>query len=115
VFKFTNPDGSVATSNSLPVTCSDSAYTYTAKLDKSTYAPGDLATLSVTFKDSKGNLAADTSAIATTSPIITGGNFTPANGAASNAGTTSDALTNGVAAFAQRSLLARVLAMDIKG
>ena len=57
--KYVNQDGSVITSNALPVTCSGGAYTYTAKYDKSTYNLGDIATLTVTFKDSKGNLAND--------------------------------------------------------
>jgi len=56
---YTNVDGSVVVSNSLPVAAAGSAYTYSVKLDKSKYAPGDIATLTVTFKDSTGALAAD--------------------------------------------------------
>ena len=56
---YTNVDGSVVVSNSLPVSAAGSASTYSIKLDKSKYAPGDIATLTVTFKDSTGALAAD--------------------------------------------------------
>jgi len=42
------------------VTCSKStAATYTASLDKAVYAPGDIATLTISAKDSNGNVVAD--------------------------------------------------------
>jgi len=101
--KYTNNDGSVVASNALAVECSGSAYTYTAALDKSSYAPGDLATLTVTFKDSKGNLANDMSAIATSTPQVAGGYLTPTTGQNTTLGgtaaTTSDGLTNGVKTY----------------
>jgi len=101
--KYTNNDGSVVTSNALPVACSGSADTYTAALDKSSYAPGDLATLTVTFKDSKGNLANDMSAIATSTPQVAGGYLTPTTGANTTQGgtaaATTDGLTNGVKTY----------------
>ncbi len=99
--KYTNLSGTVITSNALLVTCSNTAYTYTAALDKATYAPGDIATLKVTFKDSKGNVAADTSAIASSTyvPAISGGYLTGTSGSATTAGTAADALTNGVATY----------------
>jgi len=56
---YTNISGTVIKSNVLPVTCSGKAVSYTAAYDKSNYKPGDIATLTITFKDSKGNLAAD--------------------------------------------------------
>jgi hypothetical protein len=49
--------GVVISSNSLAVLCGDTAKTFTAALDKAKYAQGDVATLTLTFKDSKGNLA----------------------------------------------------------
>jgi len=101
--KYSNLDGSVVTSNALPVACSGSADTYTAALDKSSYAPGDLATLTVTFKDSKGNLANDMSAIATSTPQVAGGYLTPTTGANTTQGgtaaATTDGLTNGVKTY----------------
>jgi len=99
----------------LPITCSGSPDNYTAKLDKTTYKPGDIATLTVTFKDSTGALAADvytltgtavtadSSAIAgsTTAltPNILGSNLTGTSGSSSTAGTTTDVTTDGVATY----------------
>ena len=110
---YSNIDGTVVTSNSLPVTCSGSPYSYTAKLDKATYNPGDIATLSVTFKDSTGALAADvytltgtplsagvTSAIAGANvPNIIGSNLTNTSGTTTTAGSATDVTTNGVATY----------------
>jgi hypothetical protein len=56
---YTNNSGSVIKSNALSVTCSKLAVSYTASYDKSTYKPGEIATLTVTFKDVDGNVAAD--------------------------------------------------------
>ena len=56
---FTNLNGTVITSNSLPVTCSKIAASYTASYDKAVYAPGEIATLTVDFKDIDGRSAAD--------------------------------------------------------
>jgi len=98
---YTNPDGTVVTSNGVAVTCSDSPVAYTAKLDKSTYNPGDIATLTVTFKDKNGALAADRAATYTsaTVPSIYGSNLTATSGSSTTAGTTSDATTNGVITY----------------
>jgi len=41
-------------SNAVAVTCGGAAVTYTASFDKATYAQGDIATLTVAFKDAKG-------------------------------------------------------------
>ena len=105
VLDYTNVDGSVIVSNAAPVSCSGNAYTYTAKLDKAKYAPGDIATLTVTFKDSLGALASDQ-----TNTITTAGNTTTALPAiyagsallltggysTTTAGNNTDATTNGV-------------------
>ena len=110
---YSNIDGTVVTSNSLPVTCSGSPYSYTAKLDKATYNPGDIATLSVTFKDSAGALAADvytlTGTVVTTDssaissaanvPNIIGSNLTNTSGTTTTAGSALDVTTNGVATY----------------
>jgi len=108
VVDYTNIDGSIVTSNALAVTCSGAPYSYSAAWDKSTYKPGDVATLTVTFKDSKGALAADvftqnadgtvaTSAISTTLPTITASNMTAVGGTSStNAAALKDVTTNGV-------------------
>jgi trimeric autotransporter adhesin len=112
VVDYTNIDGSVVTSNALPASCSGSPYTYTAAFDKSTYKPGDIATLSVTFKDSAGALAADVytlnadGSVASTAlsasgatPSITASNLTPTSGTSTNAATTTDVTTNGVVKY----------------
>jgi trimeric autotransporter adhesin len=95
---YTNPDGSVVTSNGVAVSCSDSPVTYTAAFDKSTYNSGDIATLTVTFKDKNGSLAADRGSTYTSNaaPSIYGSNLTGTTGTSTTAGTTSDATTNGV-------------------
>jgi len=67
---YTNNSGTIVNSNQLPVSCAGDAVTYTAALDKQTYVPGDVATVTFTFKDSKGNLANDVSTIATTAKKI---------------------------------------------
>ena len=106
VLDYTNADGSVITSNSLPVACAGNAYTYTAKLDKAKYAPGDIATLSVTFKDSTGALASDeTGTIAaaadSSAPSIYAGNALLLTGgsSATTAGSKTDSTTKGVATY----------------
>jgi hypothetical protein len=110
---YSNIDGTVVTSNTIPVSCSGAAYSYTAKLDKASYNPGDIATLTVTFKDSKGSAAADvytltgtavttdSSAIATAAnvPNIIGSNLTNTSGTATTAGSALDVTTNGVATY----------------
>ena len=57
VVQYVNPDGSVALSNSLVVNVGGAADTYKVALDKSSYNQGDLAKVTVTFLDSKGNIA----------------------------------------------------------
>ena len=67
VLKYTRPDGVVISSNSFPFTVGGAAASYTATLDKSKYAPGDIATLKIKFLDSKGNVAASNSSLYTVS------------------------------------------------
>jgi hypothetical protein len=56
--KFTNTtSGTVVTSPAFTARCADNAYTYTASWDKASYSQGELAKLTVEFKDSKGNKA----------------------------------------------------------
>jgi hypothetical protein len=76
----TNAKNELITSNSFKVYCAGGAYSYTAALDKAVYVPGDVATLTVTAKDSKGNLAADSSTVGSASyPVaIVGSNMTAA-------------------------------------
>jgi len=56
--RYTNAaTGVTITSDAFTARCADNPYTYEASFDKATYVQGDLATLTVTFKDSKGNAA----------------------------------------------------------
>jgi hypothetical protein len=102
---YTNNSGTIATSNTLPVVCAYTASSYSAKMDKAVYAPGDLATVTVTFKDKNGSLAADaTQTVTTTSgsaPTVLGGFLTPVGGTTANttAGSTLDVSSNGVITY----------------
>ena len=63
-------------------TCYGNPATYAASFDKASYVPGDIATLTVTAKDSKGNPVNDASVLGTagataTAVAITGSQMTP--------------------------------------
>jgi hypothetical protein len=58
-FRTPNGLGGFITSPTYNVTCAGDPVTYTASLDKASYIPGDVATLTVTGKGSKGELAND--------------------------------------------------------
>ena len=47
--------GTKVTSPAFTARCADDPYSFTASWDKATYTSGDIATLTLTFKDSKGN------------------------------------------------------------
>jgi len=63
---YTNPSGTIVKSNALAVSCAGAPLTYSASWDKATYIPGDLAKLTVSFKDSKGNPANAVDGVANT-------------------------------------------------
>jgi hypothetical protein len=96
---YVNTDGTVVTSNVFDAACAGNVYTYTASFDKASYAPGEVATLSVAFKDIKGNATNDYNAFVTGTPaaenvdalISVGGALT-----AVTAPTAADRTTNGV-------------------
>ena len=62
----TNSVAAVIKSNVLPIRCAGDPYTYTASLDKATYKPGEIATLTIVAKDSKGNLTNGVATLGTT-------------------------------------------------
>jgi len=67
-------------SNVLDARCAGDPYTYTASLDKSSYKPGEIATLTITAKDSKGNLTNGQATLGTTGTYavtISGAQMTP--------------------------------------
>jgi hypothetical protein len=57
VLKYTNTNGTTIKSAKTSFRCAGAAYEYAASFDKASYIQGEVATLTVTFKDSKGNLA----------------------------------------------------------
>jgi len=57
VIKFTLADGTVIKSAPTDLSCADDAASMTASFDKAKYISGEVATLTVSFKDSKGNAA----------------------------------------------------------
>jgi hypothetical protein len=74
--------------------CAGDPATYTASFDKASYVPGDIATLTITAKDSKGALTNDAATLGTASTYeiaIAGSNLT-----AVAAPTNADKFTNGV-------------------
>jgi len=66
----------------LPGRCAGDAYTYTASFDKAAYNQGDIATLTVSFKDSKGNAANSDTAPGAAQFIIPMMTFVTATGSA---------------------------------
>jgi len=94
---YANLDGSIVNSNVLDVTCAGDPVTYKASWDKTSYTPGDLATLTITAYDSKGNVANDVGTVtdstdATKIPVVAiGGLDKTITGP-----TTGDALDQGV-------------------
>jgi len=59
VWRVSNGVGGFITSPTYNVACAGNPVTYTASLDKASYVPGDIATLTITGKGSKGEAAND--------------------------------------------------------
>jgi hypothetical protein len=58
VFQFVNPvSGSIVKSAPAAISCAGNATSISASFDKATYAPGDIATLTISGKDAAGNAA----------------------------------------------------------
>jgi hypothetical protein len=64
VMQYVTPAGKTVETAPLTVICGGSASTYTASFNKASYAQGELATLTVSFKDAFGAPAATASAVA---------------------------------------------------
>ena len=63
VMQYVTPAGKTITTAPLTVICGGSASTYTAAFNKAVYTQGELATLTVSFKDANGAPAATSSAV----------------------------------------------------
>ena len=83
---YVNTAGETIKSPTYTANCFGTAYTYAASLDKASYVPGDIATLTITAKDKSGNLATDYAYLGgaaadgsgtTDAPSIAGSNMTP--------------------------------------
>lgn len=59
---FQNPSGTIITSPAFSARCASTAVSYTASWDKASYVQGDIAKLTIQFKDVKGNNAPSTGA-----------------------------------------------------
>jgi hypothetical protein len=92
-FKTTNASSVSIKSDELSTFCAGSPLTYSASLDKASYVSGDIATLTITAKDSAGNLTHDYAALGAKVEIA-GSNMT-----AVSAATSVDTFTNGVAKY----------------
>jgi len=77
----TNSAGATVDSDKFSVSCAGDMYTYKASLNSSTYKQGDIATLTITGLDVKGNKSNDITAIGTTTykPAISGSYMTAVN------------------------------------
>ena len=69
VMQYITPGGKTITTAPLTVFCGGSASTYTAAFNKATYLQGELATLTVSFKDAYGAPAATASAVTAVNTI----------------------------------------------
>jgi hypothetical protein len=70
VLKYTNTNGTVIKSAKTSFRCAGAAYEYSASFDKASYVQGEVATLTVTFKDDKGNLANSYDAVDTLTSLV---------------------------------------------
>ena len=89
--------GASLSSDAIPVRCAKDANTYTASLDKASYAPGDIATLTISAKDSAGLAVNDAQVLGTgtaNGPAILGSQLT-----AVTAPTYTDTFSGGVKTY----------------
>ena len=94
---YVNTDGSTVVSNTFDASCGGAPYSYSASFDKTSYAPGEIATLSITFKDKGGSLSADEWTIAThVSAGVSDASISAPGLTMVGAPTSTDLTTNGV-------------------
>jgi len=80
---FTLANGTVITSNAFDLSCADDAASYTASFDKAKYTSGDIAKLTVTFKDSSGKSVNNITALGASTIAVPGMTLVSTTGAAS--------------------------------
>ena len=80
---FTLANGTVITSNAFDLSCADDAASYTASFDKAKYTSGDIAKLTVTFKDSTGKGVNNITPLGTSTIAVPGMTLVSTTGAAS--------------------------------
>ncbi len=90
--KYTSATLVTITSPEFSLTCGEAAYTYSASLDKASYVPGDIATLTISAKGQFGNVVHDAQAVGTAAAPIS---IAASNMTAVVAATTPDTFTNG--------------------
>jgi len=81
--KYTNSSLVSIYSDPFDFVCGGAAYFYKASLDKASYVPGDIATLTITATDAYGNPVYDGDTVGTSTyvPAISGSNMTAVNAA----------------------------------
>ena len=79
---FTLANGTVITSAPINLICANDAATYTASFDKAKYVSGDVAKLTVSFKDSKGFAANNVDQVGGHTVVVPGMTLVSASGAA---------------------------------
>jgi len=91
--KHTNAISGASITKSVALTCAGGIDTYVVSTDKASYAVGEIATITITAKDSKGNPVADSSTMGADGLVSVGG------GALTKASVTADTFTSGVRTY----------------
>ena len=91
--KHTNAISGATITKAVPLTCAGGIDTYVVSTDKASYAVGEVATITITAKDSKGNPVADSSTMGADGLVSVGG------GALTKASVTADSFTSGVRTY----------------
>jgi hypothetical protein len=91
--KHTNAISGATIKKDVALTCAGGIDTYAVSTDKASYAVGEIATITITAKDSKGNPVADSSTMGADGLVSVGG------GALTKASVTADTFTSGVRTY----------------
>ena len=94
---YQNVSGTIAVSPAISARCAGAADTYTASFDKASYVQGEIATLTVQFKDNLGNAANSYDTLGAASAVVTSPMLTMVG--TPPAGATNLADVNGQATF----------------